>query len=26
VQRFLLGSVSHQVTLHATHPVVVVPS
>lgn len=25
VQRFLLGSVSHQVTLHATHPVVVVP-
>lgn len=26
VQRFLLGSVSHQVTLHATHPVIVVPS
>lgn len=26
VQRFLLGSVSHQVTLHAMHPVVVVPS
>lgn len=26
VQRFLLGSVSHQVTLHAAHPVVVVPS
>lgn len=26
VRRFLLGSVSHQVTLHAPHPVVVVPS
>src|SRR5690606_15950730 len=25
VGRFLLGSVSHQVTLHATRPVVVVP-
>lgn len=26
VQRFLLGSVSHQVTLHAPHPVIVIPS
>lgn len=26
VQRFLLGSVSHQVALHATRPVVVVPT